>query len=81
MADKKRIGTDFKKAQRIRNPMSPRLLSLKDAAQYLGFTTWGMREAIWAGLIPVFRLPGGRKMWLDRTDLDRFVEHNKTTYQ
>jgi hypothetical protein len=69
-----------RKGRRILSPMTPRLLPLKDAARYLGFTTWGMREAIWAGLIPVVRLPNGRKMWLDVSDLDRSIERNKQTF-
>jgi excisionase family DNA binding protein len=68
-------------AQRILNPMCPRLLPLKEAAQYLGFTVWAMREAIWAGLIPVVKLPNGRKLWVDKADLDKFIELNKTTYE
>ena len=70
---------DSQKAQGIGNPMSPRLLTLKDAAQWLGLTVWGMRERIWAGDIPVVRFPGGRKMYLDTRDLERFITTNKTT--
>jgi hypothetical protein len=65
------------KAQRIEQPMLPRLLPLKDAAEYLGLTTWAMRERIWQGLIPVVQFPGGRKQYIDRRDLDTFIEKNK----
>jgi hypothetical protein len=65
------------KAQRIGQPMLPRLLPLKDAAEYLGLTTWAMRERIWQGLIPVVQFPGGRKQYIDRRDLDSFIEKNK----
>ena len=76
----KRTGiTEKKTAQRIWNPMSPRLLPLKDAANWLGLTVWGMRERIWAGDIPVVRFPGGRKMFIDVRDLEGFIERNKTT--
>ena len=57
--------------------MSPRLLPLKRAAEYIGLTTWGMRERIWAGQIPVVRFPGGRKMYVDVKDIERFIETNK----
>jgi hypothetical protein len=65
-------------AQRITNPTSPRLLSLKKAAEYLGLTIWAMRERIWAGNIPVVRFPGGRKQFLDVQDLEQFIHCNKT---
>ena len=65
------------KAQRITNPQSPRLLALKDAADWLGLTTWAMRERIWAGDIPVVRFPGGRKMYVDTKDMEAFIMRNK----
>jgi len=58
--------------------MCPRLLPLKKAAQYLGLTVWGMRERIWAGDIPVVKFPGGRKMFIDTADIEKFIESNKT---
>jgi excisionase family DNA binding protein len=77
----KRTGTVEKTAERgISNPESPRLLTLKRAAQVLGLTTWGMRERIWAGDIPVVRFPGGRKMFVDRQDLETFIQQNKRRY-
>lgn len=57
--------------------VEPRLLALKDAAQYLGISTWGLRERIWNGEIPVVQWPGGRKQFLDVQDLNRFIEENK----
>jgi hypothetical protein len=76
----KRSGiTEKKTTQGIRNPLIPRLLPLKDAAESLGLTVWGMRERIWAGDIPVVRFPGGRKMYVDVRDIDRFIERNKVT--
>ena len=74
----KRTGmVDKKQAHRIDNPLPPRLLPLKRAAEYLGLTTWAMRERIWAGDIPVVRFPNGRKMYLDMVDLERFITQNK----
>ena len=64
------------KAQGITNP---RLLPLKDAANWLGLTVWAMRERIWAGQIPVVQFPGGRKMYVDRMDLEQFIQRNKRT--
>jgi len=78
----KRTGiTEKKQAHGIQNPMSPRLLPLKRAAEYIGLTVWGMRERIWAGQIPVVQFPGGRKMYLDVCDLESFIAENKRTIQ
>ena len=74
----KRIGiTEKKTAQGMFNPTCPRLLPLKQAAEYLGLTTWAMRERIWQGLIPVVQFPGGRKQYIDREDMESFIEENK----
>ena len=61
--------------------MCPRLLPLKDAADYIGLTVWALRERIWQGLIPVVQFPGGRKQYIDRQDLDELVERNKRVIQ
>ncbi len=70
----------IRKAQGISNPMSKRLYTLKEAAEYLGRSEWGMRELIWAGRIPVVRPDGGRKIFLDIHDLMEFIDQNKSTY-
>jgi hypothetical protein len=75
-----RVNRTVTKAQRIDNPMlSPRLLPLKDAANWLGLTVWALRERIWAGQIAVVQFPGGRKQYLDTKDLEAFIEENKRT--
>jgi predicted site-specific integrase-resolvase len=63
----------------VRGIHNPRLLPLKKAAEVLGLTVWAMRERIWAGDIPVVRFPNGRKMFVDREDLEGFIQRNKTT--
>ncbi len=79
----KRTGIiDKKPAQGIHNPMSPRLLTLKRAAEYIGLTVWGMREVVWSGLIPVIRFgPNGRKMFIDSADIEKFIQKNKEVIQ
>ncbi len=59
--------------------MTPRLLPLKDAARWLGLTLWAMRERVWAGDIPVVRFHGGRKIYIDTLDLERFIDRHKET--
>jgi hypothetical protein len=75
-----RENRTVQKAQGISNPFSPRLLTLKKAADYLGMSIWALRERVWAGSIPVIQFPGGRKIWIDALDLDSFIEKNKRVY-
>jgi len=77
---KAKLNQGIKKAHGINNPLSKRLYTLKEAAEYLGRSEWSMRELIWARKIPVVREDGGRKIYLDVSDLDRFIEQNKVTY-
>jgi excisionase family DNA binding protein len=55
----------------------PRLMTLKQASEYLGLTVWAIRERIWNGQIPVIIFPEGRKQYIDRNDLESFIERNK----
>jgi predicted site-specific integrase-resolvase len=73
-----RINNTKEKTQRIANPMGPRLMPLKKAADYIGLTVWALRERIWAGDIPVVKFPGGRKQFIDIKDIEAFIERNKT---
>ncbi len=52
-----------------------RLLSVKDAAAYLGISQWTMRGLGWNGEIPEVKI--GRRRLFDRRDLDTFVERSK----
>jgi hypothetical protein len=69
---------EVREAQRIVNPL-PRLMTIKQASQFLGLTTWALRERIWSGQLPVVTFPGGKKQYLDRDDLDGFIQRNKRT--
>ncbi len=71
---------DTKKALLICNPLSKRLYTVKEAAEYLGRSEWSMRDLIWSGAIPVVRTDGGRKIFLDIEDLESFVVCNKSVY-
>jgi excisionase family DNA binding protein len=72
-----RVNRASTRAQRIGDPTSPRLLPLKEAAEYTGLTVWALRERIWAGQIPVVQFQGGRKMYIDVSDIDNFIKRNK----
>jgi excisionase family DNA binding protein len=80
MIKKTLTGIELKRAQRIGNPCVKRLYSLQEAAEYLGRSVWGVRELIWSRMIPVVKQDGCRKMYLDKNDLDVFIEKSKMVY-
>jgi len=53
----------------------PRLLDIPAAAAYLSCTVWFVRTLIWEGRIPFLKL--GKRLLLDRSDLDAFVGAQK----
>jgi|SRR6516162_419069 excisionase family DNA binding protein len=54
---------------------SQRLLSVKEAAKYLGSSPWHIRRAFREGDFP--RIRWGRRDMVDRADLDAFIEKMK----
>jgi hypothetical protein len=67
-------------AQQINSPLNKRLYNLKEAADYLGRSDWGMRELIWSRSIPVVKTVNGRKIFVDIVDLEAFIDKNKSYY-
>jgi hypothetical protein len=67
-----------KAAQRISNPLSKRLLSLKEAAAFLGVGIWTMRDIVFSGAVPLVRFR--RRMYFDIRDLEQLIDRNKVTY-
>jgi excisionase family DNA binding protein len=61
---------------RLHQTEQPRLLSVDEAAAYLGRTPKALRHLIASGAIPAVR--EGSRVHLDRADLDRWVEMRKT---
>lgn len=55
--------------------VSQRLLTLPEAAHYLGCTLWSVRELIWKGRLPYTRF--GKRFQVDRRDLDELVDREK----
>jgi len=64
-------------AQGITKPARQRLLTLKQAATYLGRGEDSLREMIYSGVFPVVQLGSRSKMWLDIGDLDTWIDENK----
>jgi hypothetical protein len=77
--------SEIERAKRVR----PRLLNMRQAAEYLGCSFWTARDYILQGLIPVVDMPplrareGDRqrktlrRVLVDRADLDAFIEARK----
>jgi len=59
----------------IYNPVRPRLLSLKDAASYLGRGTDSLREMVYRRELRVIQ-EGKGKMWFDLRELDNWIDRN-----
>ncbi|WKZ34026.1 MAG: helix-turn-helix domain-containing protein [Thermodesulfobacteriota bacterium] len=57
--------------------IKPRLLSIEQAAIYLGRTPGAVRELIYKGRLPMVKLD--RRIHLDLNDLDRIIEQHKVT--
>jgi excisionase family DNA binding protein len=53
----------------------PRLLSVDEAAAYIGRTPKALRHMIANGIVPAIR--EGSRVHLDRADLDRWIEMRK----
>jgi len=62
-------------AARLRRPDEPRLMSVNEAATYIGRTPKALRHMIASGTVPVVR--EGSRLHLDRADLDQWVEMRK----
>jgi excisionase family DNA binding protein len=76
----KLINQQVKSEQWMNKPL-PRLMTLKQASEYLGLTVWALRERVWNGQIPVVTFPEGRKQYIDREDVEAFIQKNKRVIQ
>lgn len=56
-----------------------RLLSLRDAAAYLSLSYWTLRKLVRSGELPSVRV--GRRILVDREDIDAWVTEHKEMYE
>lgn len=66
-----------KTGQRVSSPLSKRLLTLKEAAAFLGVGIWTMRDLVWSRSIPLVRFK--RRMYFDVRDLEQLIERSTDT--
>jgi excisionase family DNA binding protein len=59
-------------------PAAQRLLSLREAAAYLGVSRWTVSDWIKEGLLAAVRLPGSQRLVrVDRADLDELIARSR----
>lgn len=68
--------TDRGKNTAVENCLPKRLYSITESARYLGRTACAVREMLWAGKIPFVK--DGRRILLDRRDMDHWIDSHKT---
>ena len=66
------------KLPRDYNPLSPRLLTVDQAAVYLGRTKEAVQHLVSLGKVPTVRTD--RRVFIDRLDLDKWIDENKTRW-
>ncbi len=59
-----------------KNRQAKRLYTLKEAAIYLGRSSWAVREIIWRGELPYIK--NGKRILPDILDIDKWIEQSKT---
>ncbi|WP_207688594.1 DNA-binding protein [Desulfonema limicola] len=57
------------------NVTKKRLFSIKELVKEIGATEWFWRSQIWDRKLPYVQV--GRKMFIDRNDVDEFITSNK----
>jgi excisionase family DNA binding protein len=53
--------------------ITPRLLTIKEAARYCSCAVWAIREAIWGKELSACKI--GRRLLITREDLDEFIDN------
>jgi excisionase family DNA binding protein len=55
--------------------VTPRMLTIKGAATYMGTTVWFVRALVWERKLPKIKF--GNRLVFDRADLDAYIEGRK----
>jgi excisionase family DNA binding protein len=55
-----------------------RLYTIKELVDQFGATEWFWRSQIWGGRLPFVQV--GRKMFIDREDIEGFIARHKTRH-
>jgi excisionase family DNA binding protein len=57
-------------------PITPRLLTIKQAAAYLSATIWSVRQLLWSHTLPHIAI--GRRFLIDQADLDGYIDAQRS---
>jgi excisionase family DNA binding protein len=68
-------GVVLVKSQVTPSAVQPRLLTVKQSAEYLACSTHAIRQLQWSRAIPSLKI--GKLIQFDRADLDRYVDAQK----
>ncbi len=69
------VPDETPRVQSEQSPLSPALLTIPQAAEYLGAATeWAVRRLIYSGKLPYIKI--GKRFNIRRKDLDAFIESN-----
>ena len=71
-----RVAAKLPRPPGLAGGIVPRLLSVEQAAVYIGRSKASVQHMVAAGDLPVVR--ADRRVFLDREDLDRWIEQNKS---
>lgn len=53
-------------------PITPRLVTIKQAAAYCSCSVWAIRQVIWSKELRACKI--GNRFLIDRGDLDKFID-------
>ena len=59
----------------VKPSLTPRLLTILQAAHYLSSTVWAIRQLQWSKAVPFIRL--GVRILFDINDLNKFIDAQK----
>jgi excisionase family DNA binding protein len=68
-------GKQMKRLKVVLPTVEPRLLDVRQAAQYLACSVHAIRQLQWSRAIPSLKI--GKRIQFDRADLDRYVDQTK----
>jgi len=73
-------ATEETKSTKPQLAFVPRLMDLEASGHYLSLSAWSVRELVWAGKLPVVKVPRPdgagemRRVLIKREDLDAFID-------